>query len=174
MIGYTVDVFKSDVKIAHEHFYLKPGMLVELEVVNDGELKYVYDGPMPAQRTEEPESIPDTRRLGPDGRPIGNKTQEAPMPALGSEAHERLVARIAQGIRSDPQAMSLLEQIKSLNKELEHTKAVEGKNADPALVAIQKRLDHLNDEYNSSVQAISEKVRARMHGQQNLPDGETP
>ena len=40
-------------KSPSEHFYLKPGMMVELEVLNDGELNYVYDGPMPAPRTEE-------------------------------------------------------------------------------------------------------------------------
>ena len=62
------------------------------------------------------------------------------MPAPGSEAHERLVARIAQGIRSDPRAMSLLEQIKSLNEELSTTERLREKMPFRRSVAIQNRL----------------------------------
>ncbi len=153
---------------------LKPGMSIELEILDDGKIKYAYDGPLRA---------PPPRRLGPESRPLKPKrksqsgqpeTPEILDAPLGSEAHERLVARIAQGIRNDPQAMSLLEQIKSLNKELEHTKGIARKSADPTLLATQKHLEELRREYDERIQAISDKTRERMQRQKNLPPSEVP
>ena len=146
--GYSVEVYTGDVVIAHEFFNLKPGMMVELYVLEDGKILYGYDGPIGSARTWQPD----------------RKSNE----------HELLVNRIAQGIRSDPQAMSLLEQIKSVTEEIGHIKRIARQADDSSLIAANKRLEKLNREYNERVQAISEETRLRMQAQQNLPDGESP
>ncbi len=114
----------------------------------------------------------DTRQLGPDGRPNGTVLRW--QPDRESDEHQLLVNRIAQGIRSDPKAMSLLEQIKSTTEEVDLAKRVARQSADPALFAAQTRLEKLNQEYNDRVYAISEERRLRMQGQQTLLDSETP
>jgi|SRR5271157_3836545 len=149
-------------------FDLKPGMSVELGILDDGELNIEYDGPIQAlmPRTKAAREGMDfgPRPFGPDGRRIGPERRWEPdrsekpgvlKAAPESEEHERLVARIAERLRSDPKAMSLLEKITEMTKVLEHHKRV-AKGGDPALSEYQKRLEHLQREYNERVQAISE------------------
>ncbi len=175
--GYTVAVFNENRMIAHEFFNLKPGMMVELEVLKNGGIVYRNNGPihpvLPSRPLKQRVKPPvDTRQLGPDGRPIG--TAGRWWPDRESDEHQLLVNRIAQGIRSDTEAMSMLEKIKALTDEVVFIKSVARQSADPALVAAQKRLEKLNQEYNERVQAISEDTRLRMQGRQNLPDSDTP
>jgi len=156
--GYAVDVFRGDVKIDHESFILKPGMMVELEVLKDGRIKYGYDGPIvPLLPGDKPGSVLIRPRL-------------QWQPDRESDEHQLLVNRIALEIRSDPKAMSLLEQIKSVTEEIAFTKKVARQGDDVVVRAAQERLKKLNQEYNERVYAISEETRLRMQGQQNLPD----
>ncbi len=159
--GYEVDVFNGTMKIAHESFILKPGMMVELEVLKDGKIKYGHDGPIvPLLPGDKPGSV----RI---------RTGWQWQPDRESDEHQLLVNRIALGIRSDPKAMSLLEQIKSVTEEIAFTKKV-ARQGDSAVVrAAQERLKKLNQEYNERVYAISEETRLRMQVQQNLPGRET-
>jgi hypothetical protein len=70
--------------------------------------------------------------------------------------------------------MSLLEQIKSTTKEIDSTKKVARQSADPAMVAAQKRLAKLKQEYDERLRDISEEVRERMQEHEQLPGRETP
>ncbi len=168
--GCRIEVFKGDMTTAVDRkwFDLKPGMSVELGILDDGELNIEYDGPIQAlmPRTKAAREGMDfgPRPFGPDGRRIGPERRWEPdrsekpgvlKAAPESEEHERLVARIAERLRSDPKAMSLLEKITEMTKVLEHHKRV-AKGGDPALSEYQKRLEHLQREYNERVQAISE------------------
>ena len=183
-IGYGVDVFKADLKIAREFFYLKPGMMVDLEVLKDGTIIYGYDGPM---RWPLPGVKPDidNRLLGPYGGRIGHRspwqwqTDQAGIPdnpvTLGeTEARERLVDRIDQAIRNDPLAMSLADQIKSTKEDLYNRGVVRRGVVPAATVALQKRLADLSEEYTERVQVISDEIRKHAAGQENLPDVQTP
>jgi serine/threonine protein kinase len=183
--GCLVEVFKGELTTARKWIDLAPGMSAELEVTDDGELNMEYDGPirsplprLPRTKTSNQNMDFDTRPLGADGRRIGAyrrwqpnqaESPEVPRPVQNTEEQQRLVKRI----RSDGEAMSLLEQIKSTTEELEHTRASARNGADPALVAAQKRLEKLNQEYNDRVYALSEEIRLRMQGRQDLPDSET-
>ncbi len=169
--GYVLDVSNGTMKIAHEFFMLKAGMMVELEVLDNGRISYSNEGPIRPLRAGEKPGV-DIRPLGPDGRRIGAEWQW--QPNRESEEHQELVNRITQGIQRDPKAMSLLGQIQSTTEELVNTNGVAPKSNDPARVAIQNRLKRIGQEYDERVQAISEEIRLRMKGEQNLPDSETP
>jgi hypothetical protein len=158
--GCVVDVFRGDVKTAHEFFMLKPGMMVELDVLKDGRLVYGYDGPIRSAR----------RRSDQAENPGLPKSLEDP------KKHWLLVERIAQGIRSDAQAMSLLAQIKSTTEKLEHTKSVGRGEADPAEFALQERLwelqlKYVQQKYNEHVRTISETIPRRTQSE-SVPDQE--
>jgi len=157
--GCLVEVLKGDVRVNRKWFDLKPGMMVGLEVLNDAQLALVavggadhikYDGPihLPLTRSDQAET------------PGGSKD------FLQAEQHRRLVVRIAQGIRSDPQAMSLLQQIKSTTEGLERAREVGLRQADPTVFALQeKRLEDLQQEYNEHVRTISGTIRQSMQSE---------
>jgi len=46
--GYVVKVFKDNAEAATEFMYLKPGMSIELDILDDGKIQYKYDGPIRA------------------------------------------------------------------------------------------------------------------------------
>ncbi len=175
--GYLVEVFRGEVRITSKWFDLKPGMMAELEVMKDGALNFEYDGPirsplprLPRTKTGKNSMDLDTRRFGPDGRPIGTyrrwqpnqaERTEVPRPVQNTVEQRKLL----EGIRSDNDAMALLKQIKATTEELEHTKATARNGDDPALVAAQKRLEKLTKEYNDRVYAISEEIRQSTQSQ---------
>ena len=70
--------------------------------------------------------------------------------------------QVAQAFKHDPEVASLIDQIKATTEELEHTKGVARRGADPAMVAVQKRLTKLNEEYNELWASKSEEIRQRL------------
>ncbi len=76
--GYVVKVFTNNAEAAHEFMSLKPGMSVELNIHDNGQIEYVYDGPIRSPLPRLPRSTKrnnrrnlDTRPAGSAGRPIG-------------------------------------------------------------------------------------------------------
>ena len=55
--GYLVEVFRNDGRITTKWFDLKPGMMVELEVLKDGTIEFQYDGPVRSPSPRLPGSI---------------------------------------------------------------------------------------------------------------------
>ena len=76
--------------------------------------------------------------------------------------NEQLRDQIAQEFKRDPEVASLIDQIKSMTEELEHTKGVVRKGADPSRVAAQRRLTRLNEDYNDLWKTKSEQIRQRL------------
>ncbi len=173
--GYSVEVFKEGIKIANEYYKLKPGMMVELEVLKDGSIIYGYVGPIRSPLLgAKPEF--DPRPLGPDGRPIGRRSpwqwqpDQARTPQLldaapETGAHQRLIDRINQAIRDDPLAMSLAKQIKSTKEDLFNRAVVRRGFIPAATVELQKRLEKLSEDYTKRVQLISDQIREQAPGQ---------
>ena len=86
-------------------------------------------------------------------------------PVLSSNEHsnnEQLRDQIAQEFKRDPEVASLIDQIKSMTEEMEHTKGVVRKGADPSRVAAQRRLTRLNEDYNDLWKTKSEQIRQRL------------
>ena len=86
-------------------------------------------------------------------------------PVLSNNEHsnnEQLRDQIAQEFKRDPEVASLIDQIKSMTEELEHTKGVVRKGADPSRVAAQRRLTRLNQDYNDLWKTKSEQIRQRL------------
>ncbi len=81
-------------------------------------------------------------------------------PALAG--NQQLRDQVAQAFKHDPEVASLIDQIKATTEELEHTKGVARRGADPAMVAVQKRLTKLNEEYNELWASKSEEIRQRL------------
>ena len=76
--------------------------------------------------------------------------------------NEQLRDQIAQEFKRDPEVASLIDQIKATTEELDHTKGVVRRGADPALVAAQRRLTRLNEDYNDLWKTRSEQIRQRL------------
>ena len=76
--------------------------------------------------------------------------------------NEQLRDQIAQEFKRDPEVASLIDQIKSMTEEMEHTKGVVRKGADPSRVAAQRRLTRLNEDYNDLWKTKSEQIRQRL------------
>ncbi|MFO0887974.1 MAG: polysaccharide biosynthesis tyrosine autokinase [Isosphaeraceae bacterium] len=76
--------------------------------------------------------------------------------------HEQLREQIVEEFRRDPAVASLVDEIKATTEELEHTKGVVKKGADPARVAAHAKLRKLNDEYNDLWATKSEQIRRRL------------
>ena len=101
--GYVVEVFRGEVRMTSKWFDLKPGMMVELEILQDGTINVEYDGPVraPAPGSHQPRRLYRNRKHTNGWSPGSRKESGAilwPCPSW--------------------------RQIKSLNKELEHTKGV--------------------------------------------------
>jgi serine/threonine protein kinase len=161
--GYAVDVFKDGIKLSSEFFNLKPGMMVELTVLNDGTLIYGYDGPSPAALSDSPKKKTsfDWRRLGPDGRPIegssGWQWQPSPSNPARPWTEEQLRYQIVNEFKRDPEVVALIDQIKLAAEELERAKKTAGKGADPAVVACRRRLGELQQKNNDLWRIKSEQ-----------------
>lgn len=76
--------------------------------------------------------------------------------------NEQLRDQIAQEFKRDPEVASLIDQIKATTEELDHTKGVVRRGADPARVAAQRRLTRLNEDYNDLWKTKSEQIRQRL------------
>jgi len=70
--------------------------------------------------------------------------------------------QVAQAFKHDPEVASLIDQIKAMTEELEHTKGVVRRGGDPGRVAAQRRLTRLNEEYNDLWRTKSEEIRQRL------------
>jgi len=173
--SYAVEVYEGDVMIAQECFNLKPGMMVELSVLEDGKIIYGYDGPirplLPKTKTSKDKSLHDTRRLGPDGRPIGVAPEWQRQPPLPQPppvpTTEQLQHQIEHVFVRDPEVASLIDRIKSTTEELDRAKRLVRSGADSALVAARRRLSDLNQEYNDLWRSKSDEIRQRLLTEQN-------
>ena len=76
--------------------------------------------------------------------------------------NEELRDRIVQEFKRDPEVASLIDQIKSMTEELEHTKGIVRKDADPSRIAAQRRLASLNKDYNELWKTKSEQIHQRL------------
>ncbi|MGO8899421.1 MAG: AAA family ATPase [Isosphaeraceae bacterium] len=92
------------------------------------------------------------------------KQAEAQQTRTGGDTpgNQQLRDQVAQAFKHDPEVASLIDQIKATTEELEHTKGVARRGADPAMVAVQKRLTKLNEEYNELWASKSEEIRQRL------------
>jgi polysaccharide biosynthesis transport protein len=70
--------------------------------------------------------------------------------------------RVIHEFRHDPEVASLIDQIKATNEELEHTKGVVRKGADPARIAAHRRLASLTKDYNDLWKTKSEEIQQRL------------
>jgi capsular exopolysaccharide synthesis family protein len=70
-------------------------------------------------------------------------------------AEERPIAAL-------PEVAALIDQIKATTEELDHTKEVVRRGADPARVAAQRRLTRLNEDYNDLWRTKSEQIRQQL------------
>src|SRR5271157_349420 len=70
--------------------------------------------------------------------------------------------QVEQAFKHDPGVASLIDQIKATTEELDHTKGVVRRGADPARVAAQRRLTRLNEDYNDLWRTKSEEIRQRL------------
>jgi serine/threonine protein kinase len=162
-IGYAVEVFKGDEKIAHEFFNLKPGMMVELRVLNDGKILYEYDGPIRPAPGD---------RIGTPSRPLKPSPPVPPSPPIPTADLSQ--ERIYEEFKRDPEVVSLLNQIQSTTDELDRIKRLTRNAADPARVAPQRRLTKLHESCNELWKTKSEEIRRRLLGEQNLLDLNAP
>ncbi len=76
--------------------------------------------------------------------------------------NEQLRDHVEKAFKHDPEVASLIDQIKATTEELDHTKGVARRGADPAMVAAQRRLAKLNEEYNDLWRTKSEEIRQRL------------
>jgi len=70
--------------------------------------------------------------------------------------------QVAQAFKHDPEVASLIDQIKATTAELDHTKGIARRGADPAMVAAQRHLTKLNEEYTDLWRTKSEEIRQRL------------
>jgi succinoglycan biosynthesis transport protein ExoP len=70
--------------------------------------------------------------------------------------------QVHQEFKRDPEVASVIDHIKAITAELDHTKGVAKKGNDPARVDNQKRLTKLKDEYNELWVSKSERIRQRL------------
>src|SRR5271157_1994562 len=70
--------------------------------------------------------------------------------------------QVEQAFKHDPEVAYLIDQIKATTEELDHTKGVVRRGADPARVAAQRRLTRLNEDYNDLWRTKSEEIRQRL------------
>jgi len=104
---------------------------------------------------------------------------EARRTAMEAEAKERQQSRqsgdgparpsdvqlrdqIAQAFKHDPEVADLINQIKAATQDLEHTKGIAKRGADPAMIAVQRHLTKLNQAYNELWSTKSEEIRQRL------------
>ena len=98
---------------------------------------------------------------------LAAKQAEAQQPQLAGDSSvypniEQLRDQVEQAFKHDPEVASLIDQIKATTDELDHTKGVVRRGADPARVAAQKRLTRLNEEYNDLWWTKSAEIRRRL------------
>lgn len=82
--------------------------------------------------------------------------------ALSSELSPDQRKQIEIEFKRDPEVAAVIDEIKSAQDELAHTKSVARKGADPAMVAVQARLKRLDEEYRQLWAAKSEQIRRRL------------
>jgi polysaccharide biosynthesis transport protein len=98
---------------------------------------------------------------------LAAKQEEAQRVQLAGDSpvrpnNEPLRDQVAQAFKHDPEVASLIDQIKATTEELDHTRGVARRGADPAMVAAQRRLAKLNEEYNDLWRTKSEEIRQRL------------
>ncbi len=74
----------------------------------------------------------------------------------------QLRPRIEQAFKHDPEVASLIDQIRATTEQLEHAKGVSRRGADIAVVAVQKRLTKLKEEYANLWSTKSEEILQRL------------
>ncbi len=163
-IGYAVDVFKGDAKLGHEFFNLKPGMMVELTVLNDGKILHLSDGPR--------RPVPGGYWFGTPTRPLKLSPPVPPRPPIPTADLSQ--ERIYQEFKRDPEVVTLLNQIKSATEELDRIKGLTRNDADPARFAAQRRLTKLHESCSELWKTKSEEIRQRLLGEQILHDLNAP
>ncbi len=70
--------------------------------------------------------------------------------------------RIDQEFKHDPEVVAVINEIKSATEELDHTKGVAKKGADPARLAVQRHLASLNKAYHELWTIKREEIQKRM------------
>jgi capsular exopolysaccharide synthesis family protein len=85
------------------------------------------------------------------------------LPLPSKEDSERLLRdQIVAEFKHDPAVLSLIEQMKAVKEDLDHTKGIARKGQDPARVRAQKRWDKLDQEYNDLWNTKSAEIRQRL------------
>ena len=79
-----------------------------------------------------------------------------------SNNEEELRERVIQEFRRDPEVAALIDLIKSTTEELDHTKGVARKEADPSRLAAHRRLASLTKNHNDLWKIKSEEIRKRL------------
>ena len=155
--GYAIDVFKGDIRLTHEFFNLKPGMMVEMTVLPDGKLVYGYDGPIRPVLGDW---------IGTPTRRLKSSPPEPSRPPI--PAADLSPTRIYQEFKRDPEVASLINQIESAEEELDRIKGLTRNDTDPARVEAQRRLTKLHESCNELWKTKSERIRRRLLREENL------
>ena len=77
----------------------------------------------------------------------GDQAHEQDRDQQGGRVDEKLEKRIEEEFQKDPEVIGLINEITEVKEHLAHLKELSKLNHDPALVAAQKKLKHLNAEY---------------------------
>jgi serine/threonine protein kinase/WD40 repeat protein len=91
-------------------------------------------------------------------------TSDIPQHEIKKQTDERIV----EEFRRDPQVAAIIEQIKATTVELDYSKSIARREADPALIAARKRLANLTAEYNDLWNIRSERIRRKVSGESVL------
>jgi succinoglycan biosynthesis transport protein ExoP len=78
------------------------------------------------------------------------------------EIEKQLYERIVEEFRRDPQVAAIIEQIRATTEELDHSKSIARREADPALLATRKRLANLTAQYNDLWDTRNKQIRKKL------------
>ena len=81
---------------------------------------------------------------------------------VNEQINKQFKEQIADEFRRDPDVASLISHIKSTKEQLEHSRGIAKKDSDPSLLAAQRQLKRLNDEYNDLWKSKSEQIKQRL------------
>ncbi len=125
-----------------------------------------------AQKADTPKPDGARETATADAKPEGDSRTNFEIERNVDGLHERPTAvrpnngqlndQVAQAFKRDPEVTSLIDQIKATADELQRTKGVEQRGADPARLAAQRHLASLTKTYNELWRTKSDEIRQRL------------